>query len=589
MTFKSRAFGYVRVSVDEEGENNASIASQIGAIRKHCEKNQIELLQIFEEPNVSGRKAVRKQFDLMIAAAVAPEKPVQEVVVYALSRFARRLLVQLASEDSLAKAGVTVTSLTEAFSDDASGRMMRGFVGLVNEKYANDAALFTRRDRRQNAARGFFNGGPVPFGYRSATVQTDRKKERKKLFVVDAEAAVVQRIFCLAESGDGKGSMGTRSIAEWLRLHGHTMRGAEFFHGSIDRILNLHHYAGRYPDRTKDDKGKDPSPENWIWVDCPQIIEPEQIARVAALRARRAPRVTPPRIVNGPTLLTGLASCGMPSCRAGMTIATGKGGRYRYYKCGAKQNGATARCACPIIPEKILDDVVLDGLVHRVLQPDRLRALLESVLEKSVDADTRRHNDLNQARKALTKIDTAIGRLLDAIEEGVMSARDPIFAQRIAERRSEKSGLITTIDGLERQLARGAAQITPEAVEKFGALIVEKLKGEDATFRKAYVRLLVEKVEVSGAEIRISGSRGALEAAIMSRALPRGGVPSFDREWCPWPDSNQHGFLHPILSRTRLPFHHRGTQAPVSALPGAFQRLAVAQVYDAGLQQPTTI
>ena len=54
--------------------------------------------------------------------------------------------------------------------------MMRGVVGLMNEKYAQDAAQFTRRDRRRNAQRGFFNGGNVVFGYESRTVQTDGKK-----------------------------------------------------------------------------------------------------------------------------------------------------------------------------------------------------------------------------------------------------------------------------------------------------------------------------------------------------------------------------------------------------------------------------
>ncbi|MEQ8311123.1 MAG: recombinase family protein [Sphingopyxis sp.] len=45
-----KAFGYVRVSVDEEDGNNASIASQKAAIEAYAEKEEIELLEIFEEP-----------------------------------------------------------------------------------------------------------------------------------------------------------------------------------------------------------------------------------------------------------------------------------------------------------------------------------------------------------------------------------------------------------------------------------------------------------------------------------------------------------------------------------------------------------
>ena len=231
-------------------------------------------------------------------------------------------------------------SLIEAFLNDATGHMMRSVVGLMNEEYAQDASLFTRRDRRRNALRGFFNGGNVVFGYESRFVQTDGKKERKKLSIVEAEVAIAQRNYEMAELGAGQGPMGTRSIAEWLRVHGYTLRGGHFFHGSIDRILRQPHYPGRYPDHTEDDAGKLPTPEKLISVERPRIIEPEQAARIAALRAKRAPAVTAPRIVKSPTLLTGIAPCGMPGCRSGLTISTGKSGRYSYYKYASKVTAA---------------------------------------------------------------------------------------------------------------------------------------------------------------------------------------------------------------------------------------------------------
>src|SRR3546814_10535492 len=61
----------------------------------------------------------------------------------------------------------------------------------------------------------------------------------------------------------------------------------------------------------------------------------------AHLQARN-PKKVPPRVVSGPTLLTGLIHCA--KCGGAMTIRTGKGGQYRYYACSAKaRQGPTDR------------------------------------------------------------------------------------------------------------------------------------------------------------------------------------------------------------------------------------------------------
>jgi hypothetical protein len=58
-------------------------------------------------------------------------------------------------------------------------------------------------------------------------------------------------------------------------------------------------------------------------------------------------------------------------------------------------------------------------------------------------------------------------------------------------------------------------------------------------FRTAYVRLFVDEVVVSPDEIRITGSKTALERALVcSDDEPGGAVPIFDREWCRLRDSN---------------------------------------------------
>ena len=87
-----------------------------------------------------------------------------------------------------------------------------------------------------------------------------------------------------------------------------------------------------------------PSEADAIRVPCPQIIDPALIGRVAFQRAKAAPRVAPPRITNSPVILTGIAHCGEKGCSSGLTIGTGKGGRYGYYTCNAKATAGAARC-----------------------------------------------------------------------------------------------------------------------------------------------------------------------------------------------------------------------------------------------------
>ncbi|WP_419809030.1 recombinase family protein [Sphingomonas sp.] len=533
MSDDRRAFIYLRVSNDDEGGNNASSAAQEAACRALCEREGIAVAEVFEELNVSGRKLQRRQFDRMIALATSPARPVHVVVVYALSRFTRRLLTQVTAEHKLTEAGVKLISVIEGMGDDPNSRMMRGFIAVMNEKYANDASTFTCRDRRGNAQAGYWNGGPVPFGYESRVVSVEGRKERKKLFVRAPEAAVVRLIVQLACTGLAGQPMGTRAIAKYLNDQGYTLRGRKFYHSNVDGILTREHYAGSYRDRTRDDHGATPNTADEIVVECPKIIEPDVMARVAAIRSKAAPRVTAPRITNSPVLLGGLATCGHAECNAGMVIRSGKGGQYRYYVCNQKATAGASECPSKSIREDALDAIVLDGLLHRVLAPDRLRALLADVLDRSDDARQRREQDLHRVRRERIAAETRLRRLLEIVEDGMMSVRDPIFATKLAEANASIATLAETERSLAGQLGNAAHQITDEAIQRFGNALRASILAENSEMRRAYVRLLVSNVTVNDNEIIIAGSKAALEnAARKGDPAACATVPSFDRKWC---------------------------------------------------------
>jgi hypothetical protein len=77
----------------------------------------------------------------------------------------------------------------------------------------------------------------------------------------------------------------------------------------------------------------------------------------------RSPAMTAPRIVSGPTLLTGICFCA--ACGGAMTLRTGKSGRYRYYTCCTKARQGETGCSGRTVPMEKLDNLVAEYIEQR--------------------------------------------------------------------------------------------------------------------------------------------------------------------------------------------------------------------------------
>lgn len=180
---------------------------------------------------------------------------------------------------------------------------------------------------------------------------------------------------------------------------------------------------------------------------------------------------------------------------------------------------------------------MLDGLLERVLKPDRLTKLLSDVLDLSDAADQQREKDLERVRRARQDMETKLRRLLDLVAEGLMSLADKVLAERLAEYKQSIASLTQNEANLKRALAASSNRITEASVREFGLMLKQRLS-ENASMRKAYVRLLIDRVTVNDNEIVIEGSTAALEAAVGAGENLRAAVPTFDRKWCRLQDSN---------------------------------------------------
>ena len=537
---RPRVCAYARVSTEDQAAHGLSIPSQIQKMEEFCRAKGWELVELVQEPGLSGKDTGRPQFNRMISRATSIARPFDVILVYSLSRFARNLAVQTTTFAQLQKVRVELASVSETFGKGADGNLMRSVVGAFNQHTSDSCAINTIRAMNANAAEGFWNGGPVPFGYRAVTVEKRKDKEKKKLTICDEEAEIVRRIFRLAQHGDGDGPMGVRAIAISLNARGYSLRGGRFNNSNTAAILGRTHYIGYYMD-AKQNEFKEPLPEDlWVTVPCPPIVSEEEFLNAAALRAKRSPRVTPPRVVNGVTMLpAAIARCGQPGCGTGLTIRTGKGGQYHYYNCGARVNQGAVSCDLKAIRREDLDHVVLNELAYRIFDRNRLVELLGHVLDRSEQVIKRRKKDLALARAELTTVTKAITNLLVMIESGAMRPDEPLFIERMAHNRARKTALETDVRSLERQLSTSRIRITEEMIAAFASKMAHALREGDPRFRAAYVRLFVSRVELSAEEIKIFGTKDALERALMHDGNPEDeAVPIFDREWCRLRDSN---------------------------------------------------
>lgn len=234
-----KAFVYLRLSVDKEDGRAQSIDAQRYEVELYAKAKGYEIVGEFVDSGVSGRKTSRPQFDNMISLACAKPGPVKAILVYRLDRFARNQQVFHNTIAYLDAARVQLISVSEYFGNGRQSRYIMSHTAIGAEQYSINASIQTAKSRRDNARRGHWNGGPIPFGYETYPVAIDGKKERMRLRIVEKEAMIVREIFDWADLGRGG-----RWICKTLNDRGTKMRGARWSNSNLAGLLSREHYRG---------------------------------------------------------------------------------------------------------------------------------------------------------------------------------------------------------------------------------------------------------------------------------------------------------------------------------------------------------
>ena len=531
---------YARVSTTKQAEKDLSIPDQLNQMREWCKARNYGVAIEYIEPGCSTTDDRRPVFQQMIADACASSPPFDAIIIHSLSRFFRDAIEFGLYERRLKKHGVLIISITQQTSDDPAGEMARRIFSLFDEYQSKENAKHTLRAMKENARRGFFNGSTVPYGFRTVEVKEEGNKGKKKRLTIDqSEAVIVKKMYDLYINGHNGKSLGIVGIEKHLNDIGITMRGKKWKRTTIYKILSSRLYIGKHVFNRMETKTHKVKPESeWIDISVEPIIDEETFNIAQNRKWERSPKNVPPRIVNSPTLLTGLLKCG--ECGASMTLATGKGGRYRYYKCTNRIHNGKDSCNSKNIPMKKLDSIILEALAERVFTPKRALSMLQA-LKKDLKGSKEGKNE--QAKKLSKELDDnkrQTERLYEAVEKGLLPL-DSTLHERVHKHQSRRQEIMTEMAGLKRQNEFPLSNLSPRYVNAFCSALSDKLKDKESNFGKEYIKLLVDEIKVEGQNIFLKGSYGTLVGAIQKQKLGHShGVPSFGNVWLPSADSN-HG------------------------------------------------
>ena len=470
-----------------------------------------------------------------------PPAPFDAILVHSRSRFFRDLFQFLHYERVLKKVGVKIVSITQQTGDDAAGEMASKLFSLFDEYQSKENAKHTQRAMQENARQGYWNGSVPPFGYRAVTTDTvgNRGRHKRRLEIDPIEAEQVREIYRLYLAGHDGNVMGMKAIASHLNRQGLRMRGRPWRIQKINDLLADPLYCGCFYFNRRDSRTHKirPKPE-WIAVSIPAIIDAGTFERAVKRRESANPKNAPPRATASPAPLVALLKCG--HCGAAMTQATGKSGRYRYYKCTTRMAKAVDACRTKNLPRDATDSQVLGALSERVFTPKRVSLMLNELLRHQQQAKTAENARLITLKKDLDQATAGLDRLYQAIERGAITIDDTL-RMRTEKLKARRSEILTEMAKLKDRQALVVRPVNPETVAAFCKALKERFTDPTSGLGKAYLRLLVDQIRLDGNELVVTGSHRRLADAIgFMQKRKLGEVPSFVRDWRARQDESGH-------------------------------------------------
>jgi DNA invertase Pin-like site-specific DNA recombinase len=537
------AAAYYRMSHDKQ---ERSVGEQREAVRTYAAKHGYRIVREYTDEGISGDATEKRlQFRQMLQDA-AERGNFRVVLCWDQDRFGRFDPLEAGYwVKPLRDAGVRLETVAQGRIDwnDFAGRIVYAVQQEGKHAFLRDLSRNVLRGKLAAAARGTWNGGRPPYGYRV---------EGQRLVPADpAEVEAVRWLFATYAAG----RMSLRALTNDLNARGVPgPKGGPWTRTSVRRTLTCPQYLGSLVwNQTHKGKyhgvaGGEIVPDRRVprgevrngpgdRVLSPEPHEPlidrdtwEAVQRQLAARRQR----TTPHPGGGDFLLTNLIHCGHCGGRMHGNVcrkrARGLTFAYRRYVCSGYHSKGRAVCQFRAVLEEPLA-ACLDRLIRRdFLNPENLQKLREEIDRK---LEARRGGDRAAERRLEAKV-AELGRQIDQGNANLALLPADLIAGVVATVRGWKEER----DRLQAELAALRAGREPAAADRRRAeaalaeltTLEERVREADPRRVAEVFRQMVERVDCWfervpwGRRFRHRLTRGVVRLR-QDRALCRLGTP----------------------------------------------------------------
>ena len=491
---------YARVSSERQAEKDLSIPAQLKALKRYTFSRKWDVVAEYVDEAESARSADRPAFKDMITAAKGKTKPFDVILVWKLSRFARSREDSVIYKSLLRRRQISVVSMNEQVDESPAGSLLEGIIEVIDEFYSANLSQDTMRGMKENATRGFRNGGAAPFGYKREVMHI-AGVPKSTLAINDREAQIVARAFELACLGNGAKLVARILNAEGLK----TRTGKTFSATGVNHILRNEVYTGTLVwNKYSKNSGSRLKREDSDVVrvpDChPPIVNRTTFEQVRQIAASRRPSVSHPREVASQYLLSGIARCAL--CGSTAIGTTGKSGRFLYYTCNKRFKKGRDACGTRSMNARKLEAFVIDRIKDNILTEENLMELVK-ITNEQLRVDRRRcEKQLDTLEQDNKELELKLGRLYAAIESGKVDIDD--LAPRLRQLRAEQSQLKERQDeALDELSLAGERRLSLKATQEYAGDLKNLLQSSSFMESKAFLRSFIRRVAFSGREVTI--------------------------------------------------------------------------------------